>query len=194
MGPCTRRSRRGRTAVASARCSWPGRAAAPLLPGCDMCSQRLPHHQSAMRCVLGDNCLPRLRPVNRRHGSARVPGRPGSVRGGRLLEGAGHRDACNGVSERDHGLLACRPGRLAASRLNQKAHAPNGRPGPLRPPLWRYRKGPGVICLPRAQTGNDHHERTLTRDTRPIRLHGAVSPWQRGADRGTAPVTMGEFS
>ena len=163
-------------------------------PATWLCSQRLPHHQSAMRCVLGDNCLPRLRPVNRRHGSARVPGRPGSVRGGRLLEGAGHRDACNGVSERDHGLLACRPGRLAASRLNQKAHAPNGRPGPLRPPLWRYRKGPGVICLPRAQTGNDHHERTLTRDTRPIRLHGAVSPWQRGADRGTAPVTMGEFS
>lgn len=34
MGPCTRRSRSGRTAVASARCNWPGRAVAPLLPGC----------------------------------------------------------------------------------------------------------------------------------------------------------------
>jgi len=160
---------------------WPAPDAAgpgALLLPCYPAVQPTAPSSSKARCdvSLGDNCLPHLRPVNRRQGSARVPGRPGPVRGGRLLEGAGHRDACNGVSERDHGLLACRPGRLAASRLNQKAHAPNGRPGPLRPPLWRYRRGSGVICLPRAQTGNDHHERTLTRDTRPIRLHGAVSP------------------
>ena len=145
-------------------------------PATRLCSQRLPHHQSAMRCVLGDNCLPGLRPVNRRQGSATVPGRPGSVRGGRFPEGAGPRDACSGVPERGRGLLACRPGRLAASRLNQKTYAPNERPEPLCPPLWRYRRGSGLICLPRAQTGNDHHERTLTWDTRPIRLHGAVSP------------------
>jgi hypothetical protein len=75
----------------------------------------------------------------------------------------------------------------------RRTHRTGGR-GPSVPLYWRYRKGPGVICLPRAQTGNDHHERTLTRDARPIRLHGAVSPWQRGADRGTAPVTMEEFS
>jgi len=81
-----------------------------------------------MRCVLGDNCLPRLRPVNRRQGSARVPGRPGSVRGGRLLEGAGHRDACSGVSERGRGLLAQAPGRIPpqpeGARTERQAGAP----------------------------------------------------------------------
>ena len=96
-----------------------------------------------------------------------------------------------------NGTTACWPAGPGAwphpASTRRRTHRTGGR-GPSVPLLGGIGGASGVICLPRAQTGNDHHERTLTRDTRPIRLHGAVSPWQRGADRGTAPVTMREFS
>jgi hypothetical protein len=113
-------------------------------PATRLRSQRLPHHQSATRCVSGDNCLPRLRLVNRRQGSARVPGRPGSVRGGRLLEGAGHRDACNGVSERGRGLLAAGPGAWPhPASTRRRTHRTGGR-GPSVPSL-AVSEGPPVL-------------------------------------------------
>lgn len=173
MGPCTRRSRSGRTAVASARCRWP--RARCCSPTTWLCSQRLPHHQSAMRCVSGDNCLPRLRPVNRRQGSARVPGRPGSVRGGRLLEGAGHRDACSGVSEWGRGLLAAGPGAWPHPASTRRRTHRTGAGAPPSPSL-AVSEGPPVLSAFHVSKQVTTTMRELTRDTRPIRLHGAVGP------------------
>ena len=130
---------------------WPAPdAAGPgalLLPCYPAVQPTAPSSSKRGAMCLGGNCLPCLRPVNRRQGSAGVPGRPGSVRGGRLLEGAGRRDACSGVSERGRGLLAGRPGRLAASRLNQQAHPPNERPGPLCPPLCGIGGAPALSAF-----------------------------------------------
>jgi len=39
------------------------RAVARCSPATRLCRQRLPHHQSAVPCVSGGNCLPRLRAV-----------------------------------------------------------------------------------------------------------------------------------
>ena len=192
MGPCTRRSRSGRTAVASARCNWPGRAVAPLLPGCAangslIIKARCDVSWATTAYPAYDQLTAVMAPPECRAGQARC------AADGFWREQVTAMRAMAYLN----GTTACWPAGPGAwphpASTRRRTHRTGGR-GPLRPPLWRYRKGPGVICLPRAQTGNDHHERTLTRDTRPIRLHGAVSPWQRGADRGTAPVTMGEFS
>jgi hypothetical protein len=102
-------ARAGR-AVAARLCSAPDAAGpgALLLPCYRPVQPTAPSSSIRDAVCLGDNWLPRLRPVNRRQSAG--PGRAGLVRGGRLLEGAGRRDAYSGVPERNAVCWPAGPG------------------------------------------------------------------------------------
>jgi hypothetical protein len=155
---------------------WPAPdAAGPgalLLPCYPAVQPTAPSSSKRGAMCLGGNCLPRLRPVNRRRGAGAGQARCVADGFWREQVAAMRAVAClNG----DAVCWPAGPGAWLHPASTSRRTLQREAGAPLSPSL-RYRRGPGVICLPRARTGNDHHERTLTRDTRPIRRHGAVSP------------------